>query len=194
MPEETKQQFIINEVEPIDIYSRIQNMVQKEIDDKIKSYSTTSEYNPRPVADHHHDGIGSSLLEFGVIQNKVGNICFTLIDSATNTSVTSSIGGKWYLPFNGVITDIFATVDTAGTTGTMTIDINKNGTSIFSTTLSIDSTETTSLTAATPYILNVGTGAKQTNFIKGDYFTFDIDAVQTTPAKGLKIYINTYRA
>lgn len=184
----------INNIPPIDIYSRIQAMVQKEIDDKIKANATEGKYNPRPVPDHHHDGIASSLISFEDLENKASNICINLLDSTTNTSVSSSIGGFWYMPLGGVITDVFATVDTAGTTNTTIIDIKKNTTSIFLTKLSIDSAENTSLTAATPYVFDMGNSAKLTSFIKGDYFTFDITQISTTAAKGLKVYINIYRA
>lgn len=184
----------INNIPPIDIYSRIQAMVQKEIDDKISGYSAESEYKIRPVADHRHDGVGSSRLDFDTLENRAANICFLLVEPGTNTSVTSTIGGYWYMPFGGVITDLFATVDTAGTTNSTIIDIKKNGTTIFTTTLSIDSIETTSFTAGTPYVLNIGSSAKQVSFVKGDYFTFDVTQVSSTPAKGLKVYLNTYRA
>lgn len=183
----------INNIPPIDIYSRIQAMVQKEIDDKISKNATINQYDIKPVADHKHDGIGSTRIAFSDLEDKETNICFSLIDPITNTSVTSTIGGTWYMPLGGVITDVFATVDTAGTTNTTTIDIKKNGTSIFATTLTIDSGETTSLTAATKYRFNLGSSAILTSFIRGDYFTFDITQISTTPAKGLKVFLDIYK-
>lgn len=63
------------------------------------------------------------------------------------------------------------------------VDIHKNGTSIFSTLISIDATENTSLTAATPYVLD-GTIA----FAQGDKIECFINQVGSTVAgAGLKV-------
>lgn len=70
---------------------------------------------------------------------------------------------------------------TASTSGVVTVDINKNGTSIFSTLLTIDINEKTSVTAAVPCVLT----KSPTTFADDDEVTFDID-VAGTGAKGLK--------
>lgn len=180
------------EEQPIDIYNKIQAMVQKEIDSKISAYADLSRYNPRPVADHHHDGIGSSLLDYSNLDNKVANIVYTLVDSATNTSI-ASFGGDFVMPFDGVIIDAVATVDTAGTTNDTIIDIKKGGTSIFNTLLHIDSGEKTSRTAATMYEFNLNSTLALLNFYVGDIFTFNVTQISTTPAKGLKVYLTCNR-
>ena len=73
-----------------------------------------------------------------------------------------------------------ASLATASTSGIPEVDINKNGVSIFSTLLSIDANEKTSVTAATPAVLST------TTFADDDELTFDID-VAGTGAKGLKV-------
>ena len=64
-----------------------------------------------------------------------------------------------------------ATVKVAGTGSTITVDINNDGTTIFDTILSIDASELTSETAATPAVLT----DDPTIFSPGDVLTVDID-------------------
>lgn len=81
------------------------------------------------------------------------------------------------------IVSAHAEVITAGTTGTLDIQI-RNVTQtqdVFSTKLTIDTAETGSDTAATPVVINTATDDLNTN----DVIALDIDAVHTTAAKGL---------
>jgi hypothetical protein len=73
-----------------------------------------------------------------------------------------------------------ASLSVASTSGNPTVDINKNGNSIFSTLLTIDANETTSVTAATPAVLSTTTLADD------DQISIDID-VAGTGATGLKV-------
>ena len=73
-----------------------------------------------------------------------------------------------------------ASLSTASTSGNPAIDINKNGVSIFSTTLTIDANEKTSVTAATAAVLST------TSIADDDEITMDIDTAGTG-AKGLKV-------
>lgn len=72
-------------------------------------------------------------------------------------------------------------VNTASSSGLVTVDIKKNGTTIFSTLLTIDANEKTSVTALTPCVLTTN----PTTFADDDEITFDI-TVAGTGAKGLK--------
>lgn len=73
-------------------------------------------------------------------------------------------------------------VETAGVTGTMDIMIRKNAaTNMFSTILTLDSTETNTSTAATPVVIKTD-GSE--DVVTGDVIHFDFDAIHTTPAKG----------
>ena len=112
-----------------------------------------------------------------------------IFEGATNCATGN---GKAYFTIpsflNGKnITAIHARVVTAGTTGTMDIQIaNVTDTvDLLSTLLTVDSAETGSDTAATPAVINVATDDVATN----DLWRVDIDAVHTTPAKGLIITI-----
>lgn len=72
---------------------------------------------------------------------------------------------------------------TAGTTGTMTIQIANINTehNLLSTVLSIDSAEKDSLTAATQPVINTSYNTVST----GNQLRIDVLAVHSTPAKGL---------
>lgn len=78
------------------------------------------------------------------------------------------------------LTKIKASLTTASSSGTPTFDVKKNGTSLFSTTLTIDATETTSETATTAAVLST------TSIAADDVLTFDISAAGTAAA-GAKI-------
>lgn len=76
------------------------------------------------------------------------------------------------MPFAMTVTEVRASLLTAGSTsGTTTIDINKNGTSILSTKLTIDATEKTSTTAATVAVISTS------SLSDDDEITIDIDAI-----------------
>ena len=72
-------------------------------------------------------------------------------------------------------------LNTVSSSGLVTVDIKKNGTTIFSTLLTIDVSEKTSVTATTPCVLS----SNPTTFADDDEITFDI-TVAGTGAKGLK--------
>ena len=93
--------------------------------------------------------------------------------------------------WNGrTITAVRAVVATAGTTGTMDIQIRRvrsgSAVDVLSTKLTIDSTETSSDTA-TPAVINTSNDDVNTD----DLLFIDVDAIQATPADGLWIYITT---
>ena len=75
-----------------------------------------------------------------------------------------------------------ASLSTASSSGAPAIDINDDGVSIFSTTLTIDANEKTSVTAATPYVF------ASTSVGADSEMTVDIDTAGTG-AKGLKVYL-----
>lgn len=115
-------------------------------------------------------------------------IDFIVVDPATDVATGTSLV-SWPAPFAGTIVQDDTDVDyfaayttTAGTTGTMVVDIHKNGTTIMTTNkLDIETTELDTTLAATQPDLTT------TTFVAGDVFTIDIDAVHTTAAKGLTV-------
>lgn len=88
------------------------------------------------------------------------------------------------MPFAMVLTGVRASLTTAQPSGSIfTVDINEGGTSILSTKLTIDNTETTSTTAATPAVISDSSLANDAEI------TIDIDQVGTSGATGLKVYL-----
>ena len=109
-------------------------------------------------------------------------ILMRVVEAATSQAAATTVGGDLELPFTGTITEIGAYCDTAGTTGTATIDVNLNGTTLMTTNkITLDTTEKSSRTAATAPALTT------TAVTAGDLITVDIDAIHTTAAKGLTI-------
>ena len=93
------------------------------------------------------------------------------------------------MPFGFVLTGIRANTNTAPAGAAIQVDVNLTGTgSIFSTPLTIDDGEKTSVTAATPAVISTTTLADDAEI------TVDIDQVgSTTPGKGLKLVMYGYR-
>ncbi len=111
-------------------------------------------------------------------------VLYRILDSTTNVTTWTTVGWDFEFPFNWTITEIGAYADTAGTTGTMIVDVNRNWSTLMTTNkLSFDSAEKTTRTAATPPTLTT------TSISSWDLLTFDIDSIQSTPAKGMTIRI-----
>jgi hypothetical protein len=76
------------------------------------------------------------------------------------------------------MTEVRASLLTASSSGVVTVDIKKNGTTMLSTALTIDATEKTSETATTPAVISVSSVADD------DEITIDIED-EGTGARGL---------
>lgn len=115
---------------------------------------------------------------------------FVVYDFATDNATGD---GKFYFHIPSVLNGmnlvgVHAEVITAGTTGTEDIQIHNvtGAADMLSTKLTIDSGETGSDTAATPAVIDTANDDVATN----DLLRVDIDAVQTTAAKGLIITLD----
>lgn len=104
------------------------------------------------------------------------------VSDETTAITTGTAKVTFRMPWAMTITAVRASLTTASTSGNPAIDIKENGTSIFSTTLTIDATEKTSTTAATPAVVS------DTALADDSEITIDITAAGTG-AKGLKVYI-----
>ena len=88
------------------------------------------------------------------------------------------------MPFAMSVTEVRASLVTAQTSGSIfTVDINEAGTSILSTKLTIDNTEKTSTTAATPPVISDASLADDAEM------SVDVDQIGDGTAKGLKVWI-----
>lgn len=103
-------------------------------------------------------------------------------DESTSLSAGTS-KATFRMPHAMTVTAVRASLNVAGTTsGITTIDINEEGVSILSTKLTIDLTEKTSTTAATPAVISDASLADDAEI------TIDIDAISGgATEKGLKI-------
>lgn len=99
------------------------------------------------------------------------------------TVVATGTGLAYFdLPYAITLSSVRATLAVAQTSGTTTaIDVNLNGSTIFSTGLTIDNTETTSTSAAVPSVLST------TALTDGGRITVDVDAIGDGTAKGLVV-------
>lgn len=100
------------------------------------------------------------------------------------TTGTSKVAFHW--PIDADILDVWIGLRTAQASGATlpTFDVNVAGSSVLSTKITIDNTEKTSLTAATPRVIS------DTTWDKGQEVTVDIDAIQSgSVAAGAKLFV-----
>ena len=100
----------------------------------------------------------------------------------TTALTTGTAKVTFRMPYAMTLTAVRASVTTAPTGSLLQVDINEGGTSILSTKLTIDATEKTSTTAATPAVISDSALADDAEI------TIDIDAIGSTVAgAGLKV-------
>ncbi|MCB9178982.1 MAG: hypothetical protein H6590_06130 [Flavobacteriales bacterium] len=102
------------------------------------------------------------------------------VTDETTVITTGASKTTFRAPYAFTLGEVRANLRTASSSGTVTIDVNMNGVSIFSTPLTIDVSEKTSVTASTTAVLS-------TTAIPDDAeFTVDIDGAGAN-AVGLKL-------
>jgi hypothetical protein len=104
-------------------------------------------------------------------------------DTDWSADGTSDVGGDFIVPFTGTLVSIRGDVDTAGTSDTSVVDVNKNGTTIMDTNkLKWDSGEksTTTYSGTAPAL-------STTAISSSDILTVDIDTNHKTKSKGLTV-------
>lgn len=100
----------------------------------------------------------------------------------TTALTTGTAKVTFRMPYAMTVYEVRASLTTAQASGSIfTVDINESGTSILSTKLTIDNTEKTSKTAATPAVISDSSLADDAEI------TVDIDQIGDGTAKGLKI-------
>ena len=127
----------------------------------------------------------------GAAVNLVGSPCeIQLAASDESTALTTGTSKvSFRMPFAMTLTEVRASLVTAQASGsTLTVDINEAGLSVLSTRLTIDNTELTSVTAATPPVISDSALADDA------LITIDIDIVGDGTAKGLKVLLKGTRA
>ena len=122
----------------------------------------------------------------GIVKGELKRFMVRLLASDTAMAVDTSVGGDYRISNRAItVKAVGAYVDTAGTTGTATIDIHEAGTTIMTTNkITLDTGEKSSETAATaPAVTDTAIAADA-------IITFDVDGIHTTPANGLTVWID----
>jgi hypothetical protein len=84
----------------------------------------------------------------------VPKVVQVMVTDQSTTITTGTAKMTWRMPFAMIVTETRAFLKTVSSSGNPAIDINEAGASIFSTTLTIDASEKTSVTAATPAVIS----------------------------------------
>ena len=127
----------------------------------------------------------------GAAVNLVGSPCEIQLAASDETTALTTGTSKvsFRMPFAMTLTEVRASLVTAQASGTIfTVDINEAGVSVISTKLTIDNTELTSVTAATPPVIS------DSGLADDALITIDIDQIGDGTAKGLKVLLKGTRA
>jgi len=127
---------------------------------------------------------GFRLTSNGSAWTSAGDTYLIEFAASDETTALTAGTGKFTtrMRFAGTLTAVRSSVTTAPTGSTFIVDVNKNGTTVLSTKLSIDASEKTSVTAASAAVISVS------SFADDDEVTVDFDQVGSTIAgAGAKI-------
>ncbi len=106
------------------------------------------------------------------------------VGDETTAITTGTAKLTFRMPYAMNLSEIRGSLSTAQTSGNIfTVDVNNGVDSLLSTKLTIDNTEKTSSTAATPPVLTYGT----TKVLSDAEITIDVDQIGDGTAKGLKV-------
>ena len=150
--------------------------------------STTSKWKPGPAitygtTDPSGGSDGDYYIQYFVSGSTPAEIGIACSDETTDL-VSGTAKATFRMPYAMYLAEVRANVNTAPSGSTIIVDINKNGSTLLSTKLSIDANEKTSKTAATPAVISSNTLADD------DEITIDIDQIgSTTAGKGLKVWL-----
>lgn len=129
--------------------------------------------------DLNNNELQNAVLAAGVV---VPEVIMVAASDETTDLTTGTAKITFRMPFAMTLTGVRASVTTAPTGANLVVDINEGGATLLSTKLSIDATETTSTTAATPAVIS------DTALADDAEMTIDIDQIGSTVAgAGLKV-------
>lgn len=124
----------------------------------------------------------------GQLPAGAGGSSVTAIPIACSDETTALAAGAakvtFRMPFALALSEVRASLTTAQTSGALlTVNIKANGATILSTKITLDNTEKSSTTAATPPVISTAALADDAEI------TVDVDQVGDGTAKGLKVYL-----
>lgn len=154
-------------------------------DDYARVYHITTVSGARTVTRDYRAGPGGVHGQAGAGGGGGGTQCIPVAVSDEVTALTTGVAKVTFrMPYAFTLTGVRASLTTAPTGSTLVVDINEGGASILSTKLSIDASEKTSTTAATPPVISDSALADDAEI------TIDIDQVGSSVAgTGLKVYL-----
>ena len=113
---------------------------------------------------------------------------FVMACSDETSDITTGTKVTFRMPYAFTVTAVRASLTTAATGANFVVDINESGSTILSTKLSIDISETTSTTAATPPVIS------DSSLADDSIITIDVDTIgSTNSGQGLKVTIIGYQ-
>ena len=114
---------------------------------------------------------------------------FVIAASDEPTALTTGTNKvRFRMPYAFTLTSVRASVNTAPVGSTLTVDINEAGTTILSTKITIDASETTSVTAATAPVIS------DSSLADDAIIGIDIDQIgSSTAGAGLKVTLIGYK-
>ena len=114
---------------------------------------------------------------------------FVIACSDETTALTTGTKVTFRLPFAFTVTEVRASLTTAGTGANLvTLDFEQNGTTILSTKITIDASETTSTTATTQPVISTSALTDDASI------DCDVDQIDSGGASaGLKMYLIGYK-
>lgn len=121
-------------------------------------------------------------VDYFVPAGDTNEVLMIALGDETTAITTGTAKVTFRMPWALTVTAVRASLTTASSSGTPTFDINEAGVSILSTKLTIDASEKTSTTAATPAVIS------DTALADDAEITIDVDTAGTGAA-GAKIYI-----
>lgn len=154
-------------------------------DTKIKDL--TENTNPDALDEVPVNTVTGGPLDRKVVVKKLMTECIMIpVSDETTTITTGTAKITFRMPYAFKVTKVKASLTTASSSGNPAFDINESGSTILSTTITIDANELTSETAATPPVISDSVLADDASI------TIDIDTAGTG-AKGAKVYILGYK-
>jgi hypothetical protein len=162
-----------------------QNIDSADIQFANSGFTSTNVYDAIVEASESSGGVSSVNGDTGSVIVSVPIII--ACSDETTALTTGTAKATFRMPYAFTLTAVRASVKTAPTGSVLTVDINEGGSTILSTKITIDATEKTSTTAATPPVIS------DTSLADDSEITIDIDTVGSTIAgAGLKVTLIGY--
>ena len=116
------------------------------------------------------------------------NEAISIACSDVTSNLTTGEKARFDIPYNFILTRVFASVATAPTGSALTIDVEDEGTSILNAVLSIAASANNAETST------FASAASTYTFTKGDLITIDIDQIgSTVSGAGLIVFLEGYK-